>query len=166
MNIRWSLLALVAGIVLTAQGVSYWLTRELLSTSVSQHETEKVNAVAGIVASLVHEYTRSAQLAARTLGSSERLAQALRNPDAPSSRDTFNAMLKPLLAEGDLEIVEIVDPREIVRYRAQGMGLTGDKADAWGVSEALTGIGSLVAHATPRGTAVLAIEPIRAETNC
>ncbi len=160
MKIRTSILALVVAIVLAAQGLSYWLTRDLLVSMADDREVEKAGSVGTIVESMVSEYAEGAQIAVRVLSSSERLAQALRNPKAAQSQETFTAILQPLLSENHLDILEVTDDHEIVRFRAQDVGRTGDRADAWGVSEALHGKRSMVAHTTATGTAVLAIDPL------
>jgi signal transduction histidine kinase/ActR/RegA family two-component response regulator len=136
------------------------MTRDLLFSMADGRETEKVGAVGGIVESLVAEYAEGAQLAARALGSSERLVQAIGNPGAAKSREIFRAVLNPLVSENYLDILEVIDDREIVRYRAHEVGHVGDRATAWGVSEALHGKRTMVAHKLPNGTAVLAIEPL------
>ena len=160
MNLRRSILALVVAIVLIAQGLSYWLSRDLLVSMADDREVEKVGSVGAIVGSMVAEYAEDALIAGRVLSSSERLAQALGHPGEAQSKETFTAVLKPLLSENHLDILEVTDDREIVRYRAQEVARIGDKANAWGVSEALRGKRSMVAHATPTGTAVLAINPL------
>ena len=160
MNLRRSILALVVMIVVTGQGLSYLLTRDLLFSMVDDREAEKVGSVGTIVESLVTEYAEGAQMAARVLGTSERLVQTIRNPIAAESRETLKAVLNPLVSENHLDILEVTDDREIVRYRAHGIVHAGERATAWGVTEAMHGKRNMVAHNTPNGTAVLAIEPL------
>jgi hypothetical protein len=133
MNIRRSIFAFVVAIVLTAQGLSYWLIRDLLVSMADDREVEKVGSVGAIVESMVAEYAEGPQIAVNVLSSSERLAQALGNPSAAQRQETFTAVLKPLLGENHLDILEVTDDREIVRYSAQEVARNGDRANAWGV---------------------------------
>jgi signal transduction histidine kinase/ActR/RegA family two-component response regulator len=160
MNIRRSVLTLVVAIIVIGTSISYWLTRDLLRSVVDDREKEKVGHVATTVESLVKEYSEGAQMTARVLSQSERLAQALGSPDAAESREAFASILLPLVSERYLDILEIVDSREVVRYRAHDSPRAGDRAQLWGVAEALQGKSGMVAHMKPDGAAVLAIEPV------
>ncbi|MFM9972846.1 MAG: ATP-binding protein [Burkholderiales bacterium] len=161
MNIRASIFGMVVAVVLTALGLSYALTRDLLTATVNERELEKVRTVGAVVESLVQEYAEGAQLAARALRTSDRLTSAMTNPDTRSSEIVFAVTLQPLLADGYLDSIEVVDDREIIRYRAQDPAHKGDQATPWGITEALQGNGSLVAHTTAAGSSLLAIEPLR-----
>ena len=160
MNLRRSILALVVAIVLIAQGVSYWVSRDLLVSMADDREVEKVGSVGAVVESLLSEYAEDVHIASRVLSSSDSLAQALGKPSAAQSRETFNAVLTPPLRDIYMDILEITDDRGIVRYRAQDSARNGDWANAWGVSESRHGKRTLVVHTTPTGTAVLAINPL------
>ncbi|MBE0602184.1 MAG: hypothetical protein IH611_00960, partial [Deltaproteobacteria bacterium] len=89
MSLRRSILTLILAITVIGLGLSYWHTRGLLVSIIDKREAEKAGVVGKTVESFVEEYSAGAQLAARVLSTSDRLARALGDPGSAESIEAF-----------------------------------------------------------------------------
>ena len=160
MSLRRSILTLIFAIAVIGLGLSYWHTRGLLVSIIDKREAEKAGVIGKTVESFVEEYSAGAQLAARVLSTSDRLARSLGDPGSAESLEAFASILIPLLSDNSLDVLEIADGLGIVCYSTNEGARIGRRSEVWGVEEALQGQSGMVAHKTQNGTAVLAIEPI------
>ncbi len=163
MKLRRSVFALVAGVVLVAQAVSFLMTRDSFIAQVRQAEAEKVEAAGGLVSAFVNEFTHGVRFTASSLSVANRLSRALTEADVAEGNRLLVERLTPVAGKGGVDVIEVVDRRGIVRFRSDDPATVGTAADVWGISEALAGRSMLVTHTTPGASTIVALEPLRAD---
>jgi len=134
------------------------MSSEVLEMLVTQRETDKVATVGRMVETYVSGEIRRIVQAARLTATRNSLGRALRNPgDGAAIKTVIDGAIKA----GGYELIEVHDLDESLVY-GEGKQGRGDKADVWGVYEALQGTSQLVG-AEEAGVVVLrAIEPVLA----
>ena len=153
-----SLLFIALGVL--SQGVSYWVSSDLLAGVVREREDEKVGAVSRTAARLLDRTSEQVRIAAKVVGADGRLAEALGSA-APHAR---RVQLAALLDEGikglKVDAATVTDDQEVVIHRAHDALRSGDRSQAWGVSEALAGQSVLVSVAEAKRVSIEAIRPL------
>lgn len=150
---------LVATLPLAGQWASHLITSNVLETSVREREIDKIGSIGKIIQRAIATHGERTRMAAKLMSASETIEDAMFLGEN-ERRVHLAKKLDQLFEIGLLKTLEVTDEAETVLYRAHDPGRFGDKAQGWGVAEALSGVGMLVSTKERDGVAVQAIEPV------
>ncbi|HNH34910.1 MAG TPA: ATP-binding protein [Rhodocyclaceae bacterium] len=154
--------ALILVFALLAIG-SHWfafrLTSGVLHEAVDLWEVQKVKAVGNEVIVLLENESHRVRLTARLTAGRNSLGRSLAR--RPADEATLRAVMDQAYAAGGASILEVTNRNQTVIYRAHDPAQNGDRADHWGIFEALEGTGALVSAVESDTLTVRAVEPLR-----
>jgi len=158
-----ALTILLGLLALGGQLVSQYLACEVLDQAIRQREIDKVDTLGRVVQEFIERHGAQARITAQLLADNQKVAGAMRSQD-PERRAALLAATNRVLSTGGADLVEIIDPRETVIFRAHAPDVHGDRSTDWGVAEALAGTGTLVSTYGEHGVTIKGIEPLRDDT--
>ncbi len=156
-----TLVLVFALLVALSQGVAYYVSSDLLETTIRAREIDKTDTIGQVIKNLIARQSTQLQRLARVLAEENTLLAALLREEP----DRVAALAAIFDRIGDLsrtDLFEVIDEHGIVVYRSDEPMRLGDRATGWGVYEALNGAGNVVSTVVPRGVEIRAIEPLRA----
>ena len=160
-SLTWSLVALLTLLVIASQGVSYWMTADLMRSTVSERELDKARTVGSVIDSFIAQHAARAVLTAKLLQSHEQLASSVARA-ASDGGAAAARVLDAVFLDAKVDTLEVTDTQERVIYRAHDQGRKGDRVRSWGIAEALAGSATLASSSGATGVSIRAIEPLRA----
>ncbi|MDG4598104.1 MAG: response regulator [Candidatus Contendobacter sp.] len=156
-----TLVLVFALLVALSQGVAYYISSDLLETTIRAREIDKIDTISQVIKNLIARQSTQLQRLARVLAEESALSSALLREEP----DRVAALAAIFDRIGDLsrtDLFEVIDQHGIVAYRSDQPMRLGDRAMGWGVYEALNGAGNVVSTVVPQGVEIRAIEPLRA----
>ncbi|MDG4552112.1 MAG: response regulator [Candidatus Contendobacter sp.] len=155
-----TLVLVFALLVALSQGGAHYVTSGLLETMVRAREIDKIDTIGQVIKNLIAQQSTQLQRLARVLAEESALSSALLREE-PDRAAAIAAIFDRIGNLSKMDLFKVVDERGIVVYRSWEPARRGDRDSAWGIHEALTGVGGVVSAVVPQGIEIRAIEPLR-----
>ncbi len=163
MRLRFSITVSLIALFGLLAAISHWtallVSGEALRTTVRAREIDKMVTIGRVVDELVAEQSRRARLTARLTAARNSLGRNLAK-SGESPVDALREVLDEGFAASKAAMMELVDGRQLVVYRAHDPQRHGDPSDVQGVVEALAGQARLASRIDAGVLTLQAIEPV------